>query len=73
MPQRQQLPELLHWHPEWFTDPVPEWWLVKLDDKIIKELVAIRLEANMQVLELQQQALKVQMEALAKGAEIIKR
>jgi hypothetical protein len=72
-PQVNRLPEVLHWHPEWFVDPVPEWWLQKVDERIIRELVAIRIDANMQMLDLQQQALKVQMEALAKGAEIIKR
>lgn len=72
-PQVNRLPEALHWHPEWFTDPVPEWWLQKLDDRILRELLAIRVDANLQILALQQQALKVQMDALQKGAEIIKR
>jgi hypothetical protein len=60
-----QLPEILRWHPEWFTDPIPEWWLREAGRDILTELAAVRLEAYRGILE-------VQMNATAKAIEIVR-
>jgi hypothetical protein len=51
-PVRQALPEILNFHPEWWTDPLPPWLFVaELDKSILVQLAAVQLEAQAQMLE----------------------
>lgn len=56
MPQpprpQQQLPEVLHFHPEWWTDPLPPWlFTADLDRRVLVELAAVQLEAQAAMLD----------------------
>ena len=53
MPQpRAQIADVLSFHPEWWTDPVPPWLFIKdLDRRIQVELIAVQLEVQAQMLE----------------------
>jgi hypothetical protein len=64
--QPQQLAEILNFHPEWWTDPVPPWFLQGLDRGIQVELIATQLEGHLRNLE-------ARVEVARKSLEIIQR
>ena len=68
MPQpRQPLPEVLHFHPEWWTDPLPPWLFVAdLDKRVLVELATVQLEAAAAMLEQRAGAARKTMEILQK-------
>lgn len=65
-PRQAQLADVLTFHPEWWTDPVPPWFLQGLDRKLQLELVTIQLEAHLQLLQ-------TRAEVARKSLEIIQR
>ena len=69
MPQpRQPLPELLNFHPEWWTDPLPPWLFVAdLDKRVLVELAAVQLEAQAQMLDLRAGAARKALEIVQKA------
>jgi hypothetical protein len=51
-PRPQQVPELLHFHPEWWTDPLPPWlFTADLDRSILVQLASVQLEAQAAMLD----------------------
>jgi hypothetical protein len=68
-----ELPQLLRWDPGLIYDPVPEWWMQRLDDQVVREVLSIKLKASMRMVELQQEALKVQHDALMQSSELLGR
>jgi hypothetical protein len=60
-----ELPQLLRWNPGVVYDPIPEWWVRELDDRLQVELVAIRLETF-------QTILQAQVEGLGKAAQVLR-
>jgi hypothetical protein len=69
----QILPESLLWRKEWVYDPIPEWWMQRLDKNVVKEIVALQIQTRIRMLTLQQEALKAQADALKKASEIVAR
>jgi hypothetical protein len=62
---RQQLSEVLTFHPEWWTDPVPPWVFIRdLDRAIQVQLIAVQLEVQAQMLEQRAGAARKTMEIL---------
>jgi hypothetical protein len=68
MPQpRQPLPEVLGFHPEWWTDPLPPWLFVaELDKRVLVELASVQLEAVANMLEQRAGAARRTLEILQK-------
>ena len=68
MPQpRQPLPEILNFHPEWWTDPLPPWLFVaELDKSVLVQLATVQLEAAAAMLEQRANAARQTMEILQK-------
>jgi hypothetical protein len=66
MPQpRAQIADVLSFHPEWWTDPVPPWLFIKdLDRRLQVELIAVQLEVQAQMLEQRAGAARKTMEIL---------
>ena len=66
MPQpRAQLADVLAFHPEWWTDPVPPWLFIKdLDRRLQVELINVQLEVQAQMLEQRAGAARKTMEIL---------
>lgn len=60
-----ELPKALRFDPGWVYDPVPEWWIRELDDKLQGQIIAIRLDTAARILE-------AQMEGLGKAAELLR-
>ncbi len=62
------LPELLHFHPEWFTDPPPPWiWTViqeVLDRRQVIEITKAYVDARKNILTAQKTAIEAQVRAL---------
>lgn len=67
MPQMydRELPKMLQWDPGIIYDPVPEWWLQSLDDRLQVELVAVRIETYRNVLQ-------AQVEGLSRAVEVLR-
>lgn len=71
MPERTieaAVPEILHFHPEWFTDP-PPWWIWKnieerFDKAKLADFVKAQFEAKTSILTAQKAALQAQIHAL---------
>ena len=66
MPQpRAQIADVLSFHPEWWTDPVPPWLFIKdLDRRIQVELIAVQLDVQAQMLEARAGAARKTLEIL---------
>jgi hypothetical protein len=62
--QPAQLADILTFHPEWWTDPVPPWLLQGLERGIQIQLVTAQLEAHAQILQLQADVARKSMEIL---------
>jgi len=60
-----ELPPNLQWKPGLVYDPVPEWWLQTVDDSVRRQLLLTRVEVA-------QASLQVQIDGLAKVAEILR-
>ena len=71
MPQPSRPPQLadvLTFHPEWWTDPVPPWLFIKdLDRRIQVELIAVQLDVQAQMLEARAGAARKTLEILQKA------
>jgi hypothetical protein len=70
MPQPRQpqvLPEVLHFHPEWWTDPLPPWlFTADLDRGILVQLAGVQLEAAATMLQTRADAARKTAEILQK-------
>jgi hypothetical protein len=68
MPQpRQPLPEILNFHPEWWTDPLPPWLFVaELDKSVLVQLATVQLEAAATMLQTRADTARKTMEILQK-------
>ena len=63
-----QLADVLTFHPEWWTDPVPPWLFIKdLDRRIQVELIAVQLDVQAQMLEARAGAARKTLEILQKA------
>ena len=47
----ESLPQAFAFHPEWWWDPIPPWVGSLLDQRALKELTVIQLEARKTMLE----------------------
>jgi len=65
-PRQPQLADVLTFHPEWWTDPVPPWLLQGLDRAVQIELVSAQLEARAQILQLQADVARKSLDILQK-------
>ncbi len=67
-PLEAALPDILHFHPEWFTDPPPWWILIKLGDRFdprqVINVAKAQVEVKNSVLLAQKTALQAQMKVL---------
>ena len=67
-PRPPQLHETLHFHPEWWTDPLPPWlFTADLDRRILVELAAVQLEAQAAMLDTRANFARRAMEIVQKG------
>jgi hypothetical protein len=68
MPQpRQPLPEILSFHPEWWTDPLPPWlFIAELDKSVLVQLATVQLESAAAMLQTRADAARRTMEILQK-------
>lgn len=64
--ETDRLQSVLTWNPHIIYDPVPEWWLRGADKDAVKELLALRLEA-------QQQVMQVHADTLGKAAGLVRK
>ena len=62
-----RFPEPLKFHPEWWIDPVPWWFLTHLDKNILRELTVISIERQKETLAAQTKALDRAMAAIGKA------
>ena len=62
-----QLAELLQFRPKWWWDPVPDWVLDHLNPAVIREVAAIQLKTQIEMLRVQQMALEETMAAMRKA------
>jgi hypothetical protein len=67
-PRPPQLTDVLTFHPEWWTDPVPPWLFIKdLDRRIQVELIGVQLDVQAQMLEARAGAARKTLEILQKA------
>ena len=62
-----QLAELLQFRPKWWWDPVPDWVLDHLSTAVIREVAAIQMKTQIEMLRVQQNALEETMAAMRKA------
>lgn len=60
----EQLPEILQYRPWPPWDPVPWWILRYLDERVVRELAVIQLEAHKAVLDVQMKTIDKSLGAL---------
>ncbi len=53
-----KLSESLQWNPQWHWDPVPWWFVDRLDRGVLKEIAIIHLELQRDMLNLQGQSVE---------------
>jgi hypothetical protein len=64
---QQPLPEVLTFHPEWWTDPLPPWlFTADLDKSVLVQIATVHLEAAASALEGRANAARRTMEILQK-------
>ena len=61
------LAEALQFRPRWWWDPVPDWVLDHLSAAVIKEIGAIQVRAQLEVLQIQQKALEETLAVMRKA------
>lgn len=61
---RAQLNEMLQFKPEWWWDPVPFWYLDKIDDRILHRFAAIQVQLEQSILNAKAKANRQVMEIL---------
>lgn len=59
------LSKALKFDPGWVTDPVPEWWIREVPEAIQGEIITIRIDTAVRMLQ-------VQAEGLERAAELIR-
>lgn len=52
-----KLAERLQFRPRWWWDPVPDWVITQLDPKVLRQLAAIQIRFERNVLEEQMKSL----------------
>lgn len=58
--------ELLHFHPKWWVDPVPWWFVNQLDKNVLRDLAVIQLEVQREVLAVQSKGLERTLAVISK-------
>ena len=56
----------LQWNPKWHWDPVPWWFVERLDRAVLKEIAIVHLELQRDMLNLQTQSIKRTLEVISK-------
>lgn len=59
-------PEVLHFRPKWWWDPVPDWLLTHLDKTLVRELAIAQIEFQKTVLDAQLKAVDRTLGVLSK-------
>jgi hypothetical protein len=62
-----RLSESLQWNPKWHWDPVPWWFVERLDRSVLKEIAVIHLELQQEMLNLQAQSIKQTLEVISRA------
>ena len=64
---QQPLPDVLSFHPEWWTDPLPPWLFnAGIDKSVLVQIATVQLEAAASALEGRANAARKTMELLQK-------
>jgi len=61
------LSESLMWNPKWHWDPVPWWFIDRLDRPVLKNIALIQLELQRDILARQVKAIEQTMAAIGKA------
>lgn len=61
------LPELLHWHPKRWWDPVPWWFAKDLDRAVLKKIAVSQMEIQREMLAIQIKATERALDILEAG------
>ena len=58
--------ELFQFRPRWWWDPVPDWIINRLDERVLVDIARVQLETQVQMLRLQAEATERVLETLGK-------
>jgi hypothetical protein len=61
------LTETLQWNPKWHWDPVPWWFIDRLDRPVLKNIAVIQLELQRDILARQVEAIEQVMNTIGKA------
>lgn len=62
-----KLADQLQWNPKWHWDPVPWWFVDRLDRPVLKEIAITQLQLQRDILNLQAQSIDRTLEILNKA------
>lgn len=60
-------PEALQWNPKWHWDPVPWWFIDRLDRPVLKNIAQIQLELQRDILARQVEAIEQVINVIGKA------
>lgn len=62
-----RISESLQWNPKWHWDPVPWWFVERLDRAVLKQIAIIHLELQREMLDLQSQSVQRTLDVISKA------
>lgn len=62
-----RISESLQWNPKWHWDPVPWWFVERLDRAVLKQIAIIHLELQREMLNLQSQSVQRTLDVISKA------
>ena len=62
-----RISESLQWNPKWHWDPVPWWFVERLDRAVLKNIAVIQLELQRDMLNLQAASIEQTLKIISKA------